>query len=145
MPEEDAIVFVIDDDVEVRRSLARLLQAADLQVETFDSAEAFLRSPRRDAPACLILDVWLPGLTGLELQQVLTEAARPLPIIFITGHGEMPLAVQAMQAGAVAFLTKPFQAQLLLDAIGEALTRDHAARHRCTALIVRRGRDDPAP
>jgi FixJ family two-component response regulator len=134
----------VDDEAEVRCALARLLQAADLRVETFGSAEAFLRSPRREAPACLILDVWLPGLTGLELQRALTEAESLIPIIFITGHGEMPLSVQAMKAGAVAFLPKPFQAQALLDAIGEALARDRAARRRRTALVVRRGWDDPA-
>jgi FixJ family two-component response regulator len=130
MTEEEAIVFIVEDDPAVRISTVRLLQSADLTVETFDSAEAFLRSPRREAPACLVLDVWLPGLSGLDLQRALTETDREIPIIFITGHGDIPMSVHAMKAGAVEFLTKPYRAQDLLDAIGEALARDRAARQQ---------------
>jgi FixJ family two-component response regulator len=140
MTEEEAIIFVIEDDPAVRIATARLLQSADLTVETFDSAEAFLRRPRWEAPACLILDVWLPGLSGLELQRALTAAAIQLPIIFITGHGDIPMSVQAMKAGAVEFLSKPFHDQVLLDAIAEAIARDRAARHQHAALAVLRER-----
>jgi FixJ family two-component response regulator len=138
MPEEEATIYVIEDDTAVRLSTVRLLQSADLTVETFDSAEAFLRSPRQDAPACLVLDVWLPGLNGLELQRALMEADRQLPIIFITGHGDIPMSVRAVKAGAVEFLTKPFHDQALLDAIGEALARDRAARRQRADLAALR-------
>lgn len=140
MSEEEAIVFVIDDDPEVRISTARLLQSADLEVETFGSAQEFLRRQRRDAPACLVLDVCLPGLSGLELQRALTQTNMQIPIIFITGHGDIPMSVQAMKAGAVEFLTKPFHDQCLLDAIGEAIARDRVARRQRAALAVLRGR-----
>jgi FixJ family two-component response regulator len=140
MPEDNARVFVIDDDSEIRRSLTSLLHAADLQVETFSSAEVFLRRPPWDGPACLVLDVWLPGLNGLELQQAMGEAERPLPIIFITGHGEIPMSVQAMKAGAITFLAKPFPAAALLDAIGEALAHDGAARQQHAQVAVLRER-----
>jgi FixJ family two-component response regulator len=140
MPNEDTLIYIVDDEAEVRRSLTGLLQAAGLRVETFASAEAFLRRPQRDIPTCLVLDVWLPGLTGLDLQHAVTAGEHPMPIIFMTGHGEIPLAVQAMKAGAVEFLTKPFAAQALLDAIGEALAHDRAARQQRTDLAPLRER-----
>jgi FixJ family two-component response regulator len=140
MAEEEAIVFVVDDDPDVRISTARLLQAADLRVETFGSAQEFLSRRRRDAPACLVLDVRLPGVSGLDLQRALTEADIRIPIIFITGHGDIPMSVQAMKAGAVEFLTKPFRDQDLLDAIGEAIERDRAARRQRTELAALHGR-----
>ena len=124
MPEEKAVIFVIDDDPRVRIAVARLLRSAHFTVETFDSAEAFLRSPHRDAPACLVLDVDLPGLSGLELQRTLTEAKMSIPIIFITGQSNLSMAADALQAGAVAFLTKPFDDQDLFDALGEAIARE---------------------
>ncbi len=140
MTDAEAIVFIVDDDQEVRISTARLLQSADLSVETFGSAQEFLSSPRRDGPACLVLDVRLPGVSGLDLQRALTEADIRIPIIFITGHGDIPMSVQAMKAGAVEFLTKPFRDQDLLDAIEEAIERDRAARRQRAELAGLRGR-----
>lgn len=124
----DAIVFVIDDDESIRESLKSLIRSVGLRVEVFASAQAFMQSERPDAPACLILDVRMPGLSGLDLQRELTEANIHLPIIFITGHGDIPMSVRAMKAGAVEFLTKPFRDQDLLDAIQQALDRDRHAR-----------------
>jgi len=121
-------VFVIDDDAAVREALQSLLRSVGLRATTFASAREFLTSRRPDAPACLVLDVRLPGLSGLDLQRELAAAAIDLPIIFITGHGDIPMTVQAMKAGAVEFLTKPFRDQDLLDAIAQALERDRAAR-----------------
>jgi FixJ family two-component response regulator len=140
MPEAEAVVFVVDDDPEVRRSTARLLQSADLRVETFGSAQEFLSSQRRDAPACLVLDVRLPGLSGLDLQRALQKADLHIPIVFITGHGDIPMSVQAMKAGAVEFLTKPFRDQDLLDAIGQAIARDRAARRQRAEVAALRER-----
>jgi FixJ family two-component response regulator len=122
------IVFVVDDDQGVRDALRRLLVSVGLAVEVFPSAQAFLGSPRRHAPGCLVLDVRLPGLSGLDLQQELAKSEATLPIIFLTGHGDIPMSVQAMKAGAVEFLTKPFRQQDLLDAIRHAIQRDRAAR-----------------
>jgi FixJ family two-component response regulator len=124
----DAVVFVIDDDESIRESLRSLIRSVGLKVETFASAQEFLKSERPDAAACLILDVRMPGLSGLDLQRELTEANIHLPIIFITGHGDIPMSVRAMKAGAVEFLTKPFRDQDLLDAIQQALDRDRLAR-----------------
>ena len=124
----EAIVFVIDDDESIRESLKSLIRSVGLRVETFASAQEFLQSERPDAPACLILDVRMPGLSGLDLQRELTEANIHIPIIFITGHGDIPMSVRAMKAGAVEFLTKPFRDQDLLDAIQQALDRDRHAR-----------------
>ena len=124
----DAIVFVIDDDESIRESLNSLIRSVGLKVQTFASAQEFLQSKRPDVPACLILDVRMPGLSGLDLQRELTEASIHLPIIFITGHGDIPMSVRAMKAGAVEFLTKPFRDQDLLDAIQQALDRDRHAR-----------------
>ncbi len=122
------IVYVIDDDASIREALNSLIRSVGLNVATFASAPEFLQSPRPDVPACLILDVRMPGLSGLDLQRELTEANIHIPIIFITGHGDIPMSVRAMKAGAVEFLTKPFRDQDLLDAIQQALERDRQAR-----------------
>jgi FixJ family two-component response regulator len=122
------MVFVIDDDESIRVSLKSLIRSVGLSVRTFASADEFLQSERPDVPACLILDVRMPGLSGLDLQRDLSETNIHLPIIFITGHGDIPMSVRAMKAGAVEFLTKPFRDQDLLDAIQQALERDRRAR-----------------
>ena len=123
-----AMGFVIDDDESIREALKSLIRSVGLSVETFASAQEFLQSNRPDVPACLILDVRMPGLSGLDLQRELTEAHIHIPIIFITGHGDIPMSVRAMKAGAVEFLTKPFRDQDLLDAIQQALDRDRLMR-----------------
>jgi FixJ family two-component response regulator len=123
-----AIVFVIDDDESMREALKSLIRSVGLKVETFASAHDFLQSKRPDVPGCLILDVRMPGLSGLDLQRDLTERNIHIPIIFITGHGDIPMSVRAMKAGAVEFLTKPFRDQDLLDAIQQALERDRHMR-----------------
>jgi FixJ family two-component response regulator len=128
MSADDPVVFVVDDDRSIRESLRRLLTSVGLTVEVFPSAQAFLSSPRRHVPGCLVLDVRLPGLSGLDLQRELASTDAPLPIIFLTGHGDIPMSVRAMKAGAVEFLTKPFREQDLLDAIRNAIDRDRAAR-----------------
>ncbi len=122
------MVFVIEDDESIREALNSLIRSVGLNVATFASAQQFLQSPRPDVPACLILDVRMPGLSGLDLQRDLAEANVQIPIIFITGHGDIPMSVRAMKAGAVEFLTKPFRDQDLLDAIQQALERDRRAR-----------------
>jgi FixJ family two-component response regulator len=122
------MVFVIDDDESIREALHSLIRSVGLGVATFASAQEFLQSTRPDVPACLILDVRMPGLSGLDLQRDLAEANIHIPIIFITGHGDIPMSVRAMKAGAVEFLTKPFRDQDLLDAIQQALERDRRAR-----------------
>jgi FixJ family two-component response regulator len=129
MTEPEAIVFIVDDDPSVRTSTERLVRSFGLRVQTFASAQEFLDSQRPDCPACLVLDVRLPGLSGLDLQTELARAGVQIPIIFITGHGDIPMSVQAMKAGAVEFLTKPFSRRALLNAIGTAIERDRAA-HR---------------
>jgi len=128
MTEPEAIVFVVDDDESVRESLGGLIRSAGMRVETFASARQFLAGPRADAPSCLVLDVHLPGLSGLDLQKRMAEGDIEIPIIFITGRGDIPTTVRAMKAGAVEFLTKPFHDHDLLDAIGQAIERDRAAR-----------------
>jgi len=128
MPEQPPIVFVVDDDDAVRASLERLIRSARFTVKTFASANQFLESGRPDVPSCLVLDVKLPGLGGLDLQRRLTESAISIPIIFITGHGDIPMTVRAIKAGAVEFLTKPFRDQDLLDAINQAIQLDLANR-----------------
>ena len=128
MNNAEAIVFVIDDDESVREALKSLIRSVGLRVETFASAREFLQSSRPDLPACLILDVRMPGLSGLDLQRDLAEAHIHIPIIFITGHGDIPMSVRAMKAGAEEFLTKPFRDQDLLDAIQQALERDRLVR-----------------
>jgi FixJ family two-component response regulator len=130
MAEAKAIVFVVDDDASVREGLGSLIRSAGLRVETFASAQEFLARPRADVPSCLVLDVRLPGLSGLDLQKRLAEVNIEIPIVFITGHGDVPTSVQAMKAGAVEFLTKPFVDQDLLDAIQQAIKRDRAARRQ---------------
>lgn len=142
MSEPKAIVFIVDDDEPVRTSLGRLIRSAGLNVETFDSAQRFLASPRADVPSCLILDVKLPGLSGLELQGRLAEINIKIPIVFITGHGDVPTSVRAMKAGAVEFLTKPFRDEDLLDAIHQAIERDRVARGRHAELAEVRARYD---
>jgi FixJ family two-component response regulator len=128
MAENDAIVFVIDDDSSVREAIKSLIRSVGMRVETFPSAKEFMESKRPDAPACLVLDVRMPGLSGLDLQRELSEAGVTVPIIFITGHGDIPMSVRAMKAGAVEFLTKPFRDQDLLDAITQAIEHNRAAR-----------------
>jgi len=128
MSEADARIFVVDDDASMRDALQRLLRSVGLQVATFASAREFLHHRGADVPGCLVLDVRLPGLSGLDLQRELAAAQLDLPIIFITGYGDIPMTVQAMKAGAVEFLTKPFRDQDLLDAIQHALERDRVAR-----------------
>lgn len=123
-----AIVFVVDDDASVREGLGSLIRSAGLGVETFASAQEFLVRPRADVPSCLVLDVRLPGLSGLDLQKRMAEVNIEIPIIFITGHGDVPTSVRAMKAGAVEFLTKPFRDRDLLDAIHQAIKRDRLAR-----------------
>jgi FixJ family two-component response regulator len=122
------VLFVVDDDPSVRTALSRLLGAAGYRVESFPSADDFLAAHREDGPGCLILDVHLPGLGGLDLQEALSVSKCPLPIVFITGVGDIPTSVRAMKAGAVDFLPKPFESQDLLDAVARALERDAAAR-----------------
>jgi FixJ family two-component response regulator len=137
MPDCTPVVFVVDDDVSVRESLELLIKHAGWQPDTFASARDFLSRPRATVPCCLVLDVTLPGLNGLELQQQLAERT-DMPIIFITGYGDVPMSVRAMKAGAVEFLTKPFQDDVLLDAIRHAIERSGAAlRHASEMQAVR--------
>lgn len=131
MSTEDApVVYIVDDDANVRRSIQDLLESVALESEAFATPQEFLESRRADRPACLVLDVRLPGMSGLDFQRALAEAGISLPIIFITGHGDVPMSVQAMKSGAVEFLTKPFRTQELLDAIQQALDRDRELRER---------------
>jgi FixJ family two-component response regulator len=128
--EADSVVFVVDDDSSVREAIKSLIKSVGLRVETFETAQQFLQSKRLEAPGCVVLDVRLPGLSGLDLQRELAAHAINLPIIFITGYGDIPMSVSAMKAGALEFLTKPFRDQDLLDAIQKALERDRAARRQ---------------
>jgi len=133
------VVFVIDDDESMRSAISRLLGAVDLAVQVFPSGQKFLASKLPDVPGCIVLDVRLPGPSGLDLQQQMSERGILYPVIFITGHGDIPMSVQAMKAGAVEFLTKPFRDQDLLDAITLAIRRDRAARkHRAELSELRR-------
>ena len=146
MTEPDRLVFVVDDDASLRESLKDLLQSVGLRVEAFASAREFLPSKRPDAPSCLVLDVRLPGLSGLDLQQQMAQGDRDMPIIFITGYGDIPMTVQAMKAGAVEFLTKPFRDQDLLDAVHQALARArHARAQRAEMTALRRRFDTLTP
>jgi FixJ family two-component response regulator len=124
----DSIVIVIDDDPSFCRSTERLIRSVGYAVQTFGTATEFLRGRPPDAPACMVLDVRLPGLSGLDLQEELAKVGLQIPIIFITGHGDIPMSVRAMKAGAAEFLTKPFRQQDLLDAIQQAVARNRAAR-----------------
>jgi RNA polymerase sigma factor (sigma-70 family) len=140
MNERAPIVFVVDDDPSVRRSIKRLIGSVGLQVELFGSAQEFLLSKRPDAPSCLVLDIRLPGISGLNFQHELAGANIHIPIIFITAHSDIPMTVRAMKAGAVEFLTKPFREQDLLDAIQLALERDRARRQGDSEIAVLRER-----
>jgi FixJ family two-component response regulator len=124
-----AIVYVVDDDLSVREALERLLRTVGWTVETFASAQEFLAHRKENIPSCLVLDVALPGLSGLDLQKRILEANREIPIVFITGHKDVPTSVRAMKAGAVEFLVKPFSEKDLLDAIQQAIKRDQSARY----------------
>jgi FixJ family two-component response regulator len=130
MSKVNQIIFVIDDDFSMRRAIKRLVEAVGFRVETFGSGQEFFESKRPDVPGCLVLDVRLPGLSGLDLQREMAERGIDIPIIFITGHGDIPMSVRAMKAGAVEFLTKPFRDQDLLDTIGQAIALDRAARRQ---------------
>ncbi len=134
MSDNRPMVFVVDDDSAVRSSLKRLIQSLGLDAQTFASAHEFLGASRPDRPACLVLDVRLPDLSGLDLQQELVRLNVDLPIIFITGHGDIPMSVRAMKAGAVEFLTKPFREQELLEAIQHGIEKHRAARQRNAEL-----------
>jgi len=125
--QSEPMVFVVDDDASVRESLSSLFRSVGLRVELFSSAQAFLKHQRPNVPACLVLDVRLPGLSGLELQRDLAALGNAIPIVFITGHGDIPMGVRAMKQGAVEFLTKPFRDQDLLDAVQQAIERDRVA------------------
>jgi RNA polymerase sigma factor (sigma-70 family) len=140
MTESQSIVFVVDDDASIRNALKSLIRSVGLQVEAFGSAQEFRQTKRPEAPSCLILDVRLRGISGLDFQRKLAEANIPIPIIFITGHGDIPMSVRAMKAGAVEFLAKPFRDQDLLDAIQIALEKDRARRQRDAEMAVLRER-----
>jgi FixJ family two-component response regulator len=142
MSAERPTVFVVDDDRAVRESLRRLLTSVGMTVEVFPSAQAFLAARRVEAPGCLVLDVRLPGLSGLDLQRELAGTNATLPIIFLTGHGDIPMSVRAMKAGAIEFLTKPFREQDLLDTIRQAFERDRATRAERHELAELRRRYD---
>jgi FixJ family two-component response regulator len=137
---EEPIVFAIDDDASMREALSRLFRSIGMRAQIFASAQDFLRFKWPDVPACLVLDVRLPGLSGLDLQRELASTGPAIPIIFITGHGDIPMSVQAMKAGAVEFLTKPFRDQALIDAIHHAIQRDCANRKRQAEIAEQRAR-----
>jgi FixJ family two-component response regulator len=142
MPEANASVLIIDDDAEFRDSVVRLLRTVGLDTQQFSSVSDFLKADVPDGPTCLVLDVRLPGRSGLELQRELAAANRQLPIIFITAHGDIPMTVRAMKGGAIEFLTKPFRDQDLLDAIEAGIARDCARRASDKALGALRERFD---
>ena len=132
--ESDAIIAIVDDDASAREGLQSLIRSAGWRVETFASAQEFLGRRGAEAPSCLILDLQLPGLSGLDLQKQLADIGREIPIVFLTGHGNIPASVQAMKAGAVEFLTKPLDEQKLVDAIHEAIERDRRTRQQHAEL-----------
>ena len=140
--ESNAVIAVVDDDPSVRRGLARLIRSVGWRVEAFSSAEEFLDRPGTQAPSCLVLDLQLPDLNGLDLQKRLAEGGLETPIIFLTGHGDIPTTVQAMKAGAIEFLTKPFDEEDLLRAIQEAIERDRRTRQQHADMRELRGRYD---
>jgi len=142
MKDSDPIVFVIDDDAAVRESVKRLIASVGLRVETYGSTREFLSGKRPETPACLVLDVRLPDVSGLEFQRDLADANFPIPIIFITGHADVPMTVRAMKAGAVEFLTKPFRGQELLDAIQDAIAKDRVAWNERSQMEELRSRYD---
>jgi FixJ family two-component response regulator len=131
----EPIIFVIDDDDSMRQALMRLLYSVKMRVQIFASAEEFFRSERPDVPSCIVLDVRLPGLSGLDFQAALAREGTRIPIVFITGHGDIPMTVQAIQAGAIDFLEKPFRDQDLLDAVSKAIQRDQQRRERDRAIF----------
>jgi FixJ family two-component response regulator len=140
MTEAAPIVFVVDDDASVRRAIKRLVGSIGLKVEVFGSAHEFLSSKRPEAPSCLVLDIRLPGISGLDFQRTLADANIHIPIIFITAHGDIPMTVRAMKAGAVEFLAKPFRDQDLLDAIHVALELDRTRRQQESEIAILRKR-----
>ena len=140
MTETKPIVFVVDDDLSVRRSTERLIRSIGLEVQTFTSAREFLKSSRPKGPACLVLDVRMPGLSGMDLQRELARSEIHIPIIFITAHGDIPMSVRAMKAGAVEFLTKPVRSRILLDAIRAAIDRDRTASNERSEIEALRQR-----
>jgi FixJ family two-component response regulator len=142
MSEEEPVVFVIDDDPSVRDALAGLLRSVGLAVRSFGSTREFVQSERPDAPGCLVLDVRLPGRSGLDFQRELGELSIQLPIVFITGHGDIPMSVRAMKAGAIEFLTKPWHEQELLDAIQQGIERDRTRRRDVAAVAALHERFD---
>ena len=142
MAAAEPLVYVVDDDAAARAAIQSLLHSVGLRAETFGSAQEFLASYRPDTPACLVLDVRLPGVGGLDFQRDLAARDVTIPIIFITGHGDIPMSVEAMKAGALEFLTKPFRGQVLLDAIHKAIERDRAARHEQSKVAELRQRLD---
>jgi len=133
---EPAVVFVVDDDPSMRRSIETLLRSVGLDVSLFSSAQEFMQAKRPDAPGCLVLDVRLPGMSGLAFQEELAKTGVAIPVIFISGHGDVPMTVRAMKAGAAEFLTKPFDDQVLLDAIHAAIERDRARRRDAASLTT---------
>lgn len=146
MGAETAVVFVVDDDASVRAGTRSLLASMGFEVQTFESASEFLGSKRPEVPSCLVLDVRLPGLSGLDLQRELVASGTSIPIIFITGHGDVPMSVEAMKGGAVEFLTKPFRDQQLLDAVQHAIARDRVEREkRAEVAEVRRRYESLTP
>jgi RNA polymerase sigma factor (sigma-70 family) len=142
MKKADQVVFVIDDDASMRTAISELIEAVGISCQTFGSGQELLDATLPDVPGCLVLDVRLPGLSGLNLQRELTARGIQIPIIFITGHGDIPMSVQAMKAGAVEFLTKPFRDQDLLDAIEQATERDRSARRQLKEIRVLQERSD---
>jgi len=146
MGAETAAVFVVDDDADVRVGTRSLLASMGFEVQTFESASEFLGSKRREVPSCLVLDVRLPGRSGLDLQRELVASGTSIPIIFITGHGDVPMSVEAMKGGAVEFLTKPFRDQQLLEAVQHAIARDRVEREkRAEVAEVRRRYESLTP
>ncbi|HTB13130.1 MAG TPA: response regulator transcription factor [Bryobacteraceae bacterium] len=137
-----SIVFVIDDDRGMRQAIQDLVESVGLRAETFSTGEEFLKKPRTSDPSCLVLDIRLPQMSGLDFQRKLAEMGLRIPIIFITAHGDIPMSVRALKSGAVEFLTKPFRDQDLLDAIQQALQRDRAAREQLTEINELRERYD---
>jgi FixJ family two-component response regulator len=144
--ESDALIAIVDDDLSVRRSLQRLIRSAGWKAETFASAQEFLARPLADAPSCLVLDLQLPGLSGLDLQQRMAELGLEVPVVFLSGHGNIPASVQAMKKGAIEFLTKPVDEQNLLKAIQEAIERDRSNRqHRAEIRELQRRYESLTP
>ena len=135
MPESEAVVAIVDDDPWALDGLQRLIRSAGWRAETFASAQEFLARPGAEEPTCLVLDLQLPGLSGLDLQKRMAEVGLEIPIVFLTGHGDIPASVQAMKAGAVEFLTKPVDEQKLLQAIQEAIERDRGTRQRRATML----------